>query len=164
MASSLTNNNTHVKTTNIKRLQKFIKELETDKSDYFDAKPSNDDITVWYVRIYNLADEYTDGEYYMKIVFTNEYPFKPPSYMMLTPSGRFEINKYICMSNTGYHADQWSPLWSLSAIINAMISFFYERQSVGISHINNSTEEVRKNFAQQSKEFNQKNLKKIIFT
>lgn len=163
MASSSLTNITHVKTTNIKRLQKFVKDLDTEKSEYYDAKPDENDITIWYVRIYNLSDEYVGGEYYMKILFTEEYPYKPPSYMMLTPSGRFEINKLICMSNTGFHSDQWSPLWSLSAIINAMISFFYERKSVGIAHISTSTEEQRRKFAQESKDYNQKNLKKILF-
>lgn len=33
----------------------------------------------------------------------SEYPFKPPEVYMLTPSGRFEINKKICLSISSFH-------------------------------------------------------------
>ena len=33
------------------------------------------------------------GRYHGKIVFPNEYPFKPPSIFMLTPNGRFETGR-----------------------------------------------------------------------
>lgn len=36
---------------------------------------------------------YEGGIYHGKIVFPTEYPMKPPSIYMITPSGRFETNK-----------------------------------------------------------------------
>ena len=33
------------------------------------------------------------GRYHGKVVFPNEYPFKPPSIYMLTPNGRFETGR-----------------------------------------------------------------------
>ena len=40
------------------------------------------------------------GLYHGRIMLPPEYPFKPPSIMLLTPSGRFEVGKKICLSNS----------------------------------------------------------------
>jgi ubiquitin-protein ligase len=161
MTSIYANKSVHVKATNCKRLMSFMKELEKNPSDYYEAKPSYDDITIWYVKIKNLSEEYTGGIYYMKIHFTEEYPFKAPDYYMLTPSGRFEINKKICFSNSGYHSESWSPLWGINQIIMGTISFFYERNSVGICHISNGTNEERIRFALASAAYNKTHLAKL---
>jgi ubiquitin-protein ligase len=150
----------HTASTNIRRLTCFIKDLEKDPCDYYKAKPS-EDITIWYVKICNLSDEYVGGEYILKIHFTEKYPFEPPSYYMLTPSGRFQINQKICLSNSGYHADTWSPLWGINQIIMGIISFFYERESHGISHISNSSVAERAKYASDSIKYNHENLKSI---
>ena len=36
--------------------------------------------------------EFEGGLYHFRILLPSEYPFRPPSIMMLTPSGRFELN------------------------------------------------------------------------
>lgn len=36
--------------------------------------------------------EFEGGLYHFRIVLPAEYPFRPPSIMMLTPNGRFELN------------------------------------------------------------------------
>jgi len=35
---------------------------------------------------------FAGGYYHGKLVFPREFPFKPPSIYMLTPSGRFNVN------------------------------------------------------------------------
>ena len=152
----------HIGVANQKRLVSFIAWVDKNPSNYYEAKPFFEDINIWYVKIKNLSEEYTDGEYILKIDFSKEYPFKPPDYYMLTPSGRFEINRKICFSNSGYHSESWSPLWGIEQIIMGIISFFYERNSVGISHISNGSNEQRTIFAKSSKEYNQKYLKDIL--
>ncbi len=52
-----------------------------------------------------------------------EYPSKPPGMMLLTPSGRFEPNKKICMSMSDYHSESWSPAWSISKVLIGLVSF-----------------------------------------
>jgi len=159
---SLTTKSDHVKNTNAKRLMSFITYCQKNPSEYYEARPKDEDINIWYVKIKNLSDEYIGGEYLLKIHFTEEYPFKPPDYYMLTPSGRFEINKKICFSNSGYHSDAWSPLWGIHQIIMGIISFFYERDSHGISHISSSSVSDRTMFAINSIEYNMTKLNSII--
>ena len=41
---------------------------------------------------------YEGGVYHGKLVFPKEYPLKPPSVIMLTPSGRFQPGRRLCLS------------------------------------------------------------------
>ena len=52
------------------------------------------------------------------------YPFAPPQIMLLTPNGRFEISKKICLSMSNYHPELWQPAWGLRTMIEALRSFF----------------------------------------
>jgi len=44
--------------------------------------------------------------------------------MLLTPNGRFELNKKICISFTSYHEDLWQPSWGVRTAIIGLQSFF----------------------------------------
>ena len=44
--------------------------------------------------------EFEGGLYHFRIILPAEYPFRPPSIMMLTPSGRFELNTKVRMEVT----------------------------------------------------------------
>ena len=39
------------------------------------------------------------------------------------PNGRFEINKKICLSISGYHPESWQPSWSIRTALLALIAF-----------------------------------------
>ena len=45
--------------------------------------------------------------YHGKVVFPNDYPFKPPSIFMLTPNGRFETGRRLCLSMSDFHPELW---------------------------------------------------------
>ena len=51
------------------------------------------------------------------------YPFKPPSFTMLTPNGRFETSTKICLSISAHHPEHWQPSWSLRTALTALIAF-----------------------------------------
>ena len=48
---------------------------------------------------------YQGGTYWGKLIFPKEYPLKPPSVMMLTPSGRFQPNRRLCLSMSDFHPE-----------------------------------------------------------
>ena len=66
------------------------------------------------------------GVYHGKLLFPAAYPFKPPSILMLTPSGRFAVNQRLCLSLSDYHPESWNPMWSVASILTGLQSFFYE--------------------------------------
>ena len=46
----------------------------------------------------NQGTPYEGGVYHGKLVFPKEYPMKPPDVIMITPSGRFQPNRKLCLS------------------------------------------------------------------
>jgi len=75
----------------IKRLNKEHKDLlESKTNNNFVAEPDPDNIFDWHYCLYGLKDSaYEGGFYHGMLKFPKEYPMKPPSVIMITPSGRF---------------------------------------------------------------------------
>lgn len=63
------------------------------------------------------------GIYHGRILLPAEYPFKPPAFMMLTPSGRFQTGVKICLSISSHHPEHWQPSWSVRTALMALIAF-----------------------------------------
>lgn len=45
---------------------------------------------------------------------------------MMTPNGRFKIQKRLCLSISDFHPDTWNPAWSVSTILVGLLSFMLE--------------------------------------
>lgn len=58
-----------------------------------------------------VGTEFEGGVYHGRIVLPPEYPFKPPNIMFLSPSGRFDVRKMICLSISAFHPETWQPAW-----------------------------------------------------
>jgi hypothetical protein len=50
-----------------------------------------------------------------KLKFPDDFPFRPPAIFMITPNGRFETNRRLCLSISDFHPETWVPTWSVSA-------------------------------------------------
>lgn len=127
-------------------------------------KPS-DDLGVWYFVVYDLKDtEYAEGIYLGTVLVGPKYPLSPPDFKFLSLNGRFEINKKLCTSFTGYHQELYSASWNISAMCCGLISFLtdnYESEaSKGIGGIY-STPEYKKQIAKESRNYIKNN--KVIF-
>ena len=149
-----------------KRLRKEIQLYEKDNfiMPNLILKPT-DNLGVWYFVVYDLKDtEYEGGIYLGKVLITSKYPFAPPDFQFLTPSGRFDINKKLCTSFTGYHTELYSASWNISAMCCGLISFMTDdaskKESQGIGGIN-STIEYKKQIAKESRNYIKNNI--IIF-
>ena len=116
-----------------------------------------EDLTLWYFIVYDLKEtEYENGIYLGKVKLPDKYPFKAPDFYFLTPSGRFEINKRLCTSFTGYHQELYSPSWNIASMCAGLISFmtdsFDNPDSKGIGGIS-TTFEFKRNCAYNSKNY-----------
>jgi len=118
------------------------------------ALPNEKNILEWYYVISGpTGTPYEGGLYLGKIKFPPEYPFKPPSILMITPNGRFETNKRLCLSMSDYHPETWDPLWSVGSILNGLLSFMLENTPT-LGSLKTSESEKRR-LATISLEFNQ---------
>jgi ubiquitin-conjugating enzyme E2 J1 len=76
----------------------------------------------------------------------------PPPPVLLTPNGRFETGKRICLSISDYHPETWLPAWGLRLILEALISFFPTKGEGAIGSLDYGAEE-RKLLAEESREW-----------
>src|ERR1700750_1661662 len=58
-------------------------------------------------------------------------PLKPPNFRFLTPSGRFEVNREICLSISGFHEETWMPAWGVRTALTALRTFMAEPGTAG---------------------------------
>jgi ubiquitin-protein ligase len=145
-----------------KRFAGEVKILNKEPLHYATAYPDEEDPLTWYFLIEGQKDtEYEGGRYLGKIVHSPSYPVSPPDYYMFTPSGRYDINKKICLTNSSYHKGDWSSTWNIKTILIAYYSIWLDDSEHGISHIK-KTKEERLQMAKESHDFNEKNYKKIL--
>lgn len=102
--------------------------------------------------------DYQNGEYICRIDHNPQYPVKAPNLVIMTPNGRFEINRKICLTNTSFHQETWAPAgWNLESFIQAFISVFHsdsKTDRIGIGHIKIKNKEKTVDFAKGSKIYN----------
>ena len=145
-----------------KRLLNEPKILEKEPLHYATAYPDEENPLIWYFLIVGQKDTvYEGGQYIGKIIHSPKYPSEPPDYYMLTPSGRFEIDKKICLTNSSYHKGEWTAVWNIRTILIGFYSIFLDDQETGISHLKDSKEN-RERMARESIDYNIKNRTKIM--
>lgn len=100
------------------RLKNDYMQLMKDPIPYIVAEPLSSNILVWHYVITGPPDSpYAGGFYHGRLVFPKEFPFNPPSILMTTPNGRFEVNKRLCLSISDYHPKTWKPTWTVGSIL-----------------------------------------------
>eukprot|EP00522_Entomoneis_paludosa_P017132 CAMPEP_0172441954 /NCGR_PEP_ID=MMETSP1065-20121228/2454_1 /TAXON_ID=265537 /ORGANISM="Amphiprora paludosa, Strain CCMP125" /LENGTH=227 /DNA_ID=CAMNT_0013191587 /DNA_START=50 /DNA_END=736 /DNA_ORIENTATION=+ len=112
-----------------RRLTKEIKAMKKDplKDPKITIAPNEANIReMHYVLEGNANTPYEGGVYHGKLLFPKEYPLKPPSVLMLTPNGRFQPNRRLCLSMSDFHPESWNPMWSVSTILTGLYSFMIE--------------------------------------
>ena len=109
-------------------VNRLRKELRTfTPPPYIRAAPLESNLQEWRYVLQGPPDSpYAGGLYQGKIRFPDDYPFRPPAIMMLTPNGRFETDRRLCLSMSDYHPELWVPAWSVATILNGVLSFFLE--------------------------------------
>jgi len=142
--------------TAVSRLKQDYIKIKKDPVPYIVAEPLPSNLLEWHYVVTGPDDSpYKGGMYHGKLVFPREFPFKPPSIYIITPNGRFETNKRLCLSISDYHPDTWNPSWSVSTILTGLLSFMLETTPT-LGSIESGEREKRK-FAFNSIEHNLKN-------
>ena len=136
-----------------KRLMGELKILNQNRTSFVQGVQDPDDYKTFYFLLKPDDEPYKGGMYIGQIQISDEYPTKAPVFKMLTPSGRFEIQKAICLTNSHYHPEHSTAAWNINSMIIAFISIFIVDDTTGISHIKD-TKENRKYMAEQSHQYN----------
>lgn len=140
----------NMKSPAVKRLMREAAEL-SEPTDQYHAQPLEDNLFEWHFTVRGSPDtEFEEGKYHGRITLPPEYPMKPPSIILLTPNGRFEVGKKICLSMSAHHPETWQPSWSIRTVLLALIGFMPTPGGGAIGALDHTPEE-RKNLAKRSK-------------
>jgi ubiquitin-conjugating enzyme E2 J2 len=146
----------------IKRLVGDLKMLIREPLEDIEVITEDDNMLVWYFLI--RGPEYSDykGGYYLGIIDHDpDYPFKPPNFRILTPNGRFIPDDKICLSNSGFHVEEWSSMWNVKTMLMGLLSVMLDDVEHGLAHIRD-TPENRTKLAEESIEYNKTRYHNII--
>ncbi|GMT14472.1 hypothetical protein PFISCL1PPCAC_5769 [Pristionchus fissidentatus] len=136
----------------VRRLMQEAKELR-EPTEMYHAQPIEDNLFEWHFTVRGPADsDFEGGVYHGRMIFPAEYPMKPPNIIILTPNGRFELNKKICLSISGYHPETWLPSWSIRTALLAIVGFMPTSGKGAIGSADYPSKE-RKKLAIQSKKW-----------
>jgi ubiquitin-conjugating enzyme E2 J1 len=115
----------NTKNPTIKRILKEASELASNPSPDLHAEPLEDNLFEWHFTLRGppAPSSYEGGLYHGRIILPPTYPLRPPSFRFLTPTGRFEVNREICLSISGHHEETWQPAWGIRTAMVAIRSF-----------------------------------------
>lgn len=122
----------------------------------FHAAPVSDsDLHEWHFTMLGppAPSPYAHGLYHGRITLPTQYPLKPPNFRFLTPSGRFETNREICLSISGFHEETWMPAWGVRLALTALRSFMAEKGTAGQVGGLEASKDVRERLALESKQW-----------
>ncbi|KAK6104932.1 Ubiquitin-conjugating enzyme family protein [Brugia pahangi] len=142
MTSNLSQYN--LKSAGVKRLMKEAAELRNPTDMYY-AQPLEDNLFEWHFTVRGPADtDFENGIYHGRILLPVDYPMKPPSVILLTPNGRFQLNQKICLSISDHHPESWQPSWSIRTALLALIGFMPTHSAGALGSLEYPSEERRR--------------------
>lgn len=128
----------------VKRILQEFKEMQSNPCHDFMSLPLEENIFEWQFAIRGPCEtEFEGGIYHGRIQLPSEYPFKPPSFMLLTPNGRFETQTKICLSISNHHPEHWQPSWSVRTALVALIAFMPTNPNGALGSLDYKKEERR---------------------
>ncbi|PHJ25915.1 ubiquitin-conjugating enzyme, partial [Cystoisospora suis] len=135
----------------IARILREYREIQRTPSPHWCANPLQvEEPYEWHFTLRGPQDsQFEGGLYHGRIVLPKNYPFAPPSLMLLTQNGRFEVGKKVCLSASSYHPELWQPAWGIRTLLDALCAFF-PTEAGGALHSLDRPEKVRRQLALQS--------------
>ncbi|KAK7403950.1 hypothetical protein QQX98_010281 [Neonectria punicea] len=141
------------KSPTIRRILREAAEISGSPSADYSAEPLESDFFEWHFTLRGPPNSvYSNGIYHGRIVLPPTYPLRPPSFRFMTPSGRFEANREICLSISGHHEETWQPAWGVRTALVALRSFM-ETDARGQLGGLETTDAVRQRLAAESSSF-----------
>lgn len=132
---------------------KELKELQENPPFEFVANPLAADLFEWHFTLRGPSEGgFEGGRYHGRLIFPFDYPFKPPDIAFLTPNGRFEVGKKICLSITRFHPEHWRPAWGVRTALIAISGFFITKSEGAIGALDWTIED-RQRAAKQSRTY-----------
>lgn len=127
---------------------------------------SEKEVNVWYILLSGFTgdnNEFVGGEYLCRMEAPVDFPFKPPSFYMLTENGVYGVEKKVCINIGEYHADQYRAALGMAGFASQLISGLVGWRDLGGGiEIHTTSLEVKKKNARESRAENIKRYPQIM--
>lgn len=141
----------NAKSPTIKRILQESRDLTRNPDASLTAAPLEDNLFEWHFTLAGPpSSAFESGIYHGRIILPPSYPLRPPMFRFLTPSGRFEVNREICLSISGHHEETWQPAWGIRTALCAIRAFMESDAKGQIGGID-CPENVRRAMARESR-------------
>ncbi|KAF3939384.1 hypothetical protein ABW19_dt0208742 [Dactylella cylindrospora] len=106
----------------IRRILREAQEITRSPCRDFVAAPLEHNLHEWHFTLRGppAPSPYDGGFYHGRILLPPNYPMRPPMFRFYTDSGRFEVNRDVCLSNSGFHEETWQPSWGIRLALTAL--------------------------------------------
>uniref|UniRef100_A0A0G4HW07 UBC core domain-containing protein n=1 Tax=Chromera velia CCMP2878 TaxID=1169474 RepID=A0A0G4HW07_9ALVE len=143
-----------------RRLMREYHAIQKTPNPQVKVRPDPKSVFSWHYVLHDLPEDtpFSGGVYHGKLVFPENYPFAPPSIMMITPNGRFDINKRLCLSMSDFHPESWNPSWRIESILQGLLSFMLDPQEPRTTGAVICSAATKKTLAKNSFAANKKNV------
>jgi len=133
----------------------------------------SDDMRVWYMLFTNVSgdsDEFTYGdasakfgEYVIKMVAPDDFPYAPPSFYSLTPNGVYQVGGKICISIGEFHSQDYRATLGMDGFVANVISGFIGWKTIGSGiRLIETTVAEKRELAQESRAYNAEHNSAIV--
>ncbi|KAK9456170.1 ubiquitin-conjugating enzyme/RWD-like protein [Dipodascopsis uninucleata] len=137
----------------VRRILQEAKELSASDKDIY-AAPSEDNLFDWHFIIRGPpCSPYETGSYHGRITLPSTYPLAPPSFRFLQETGRFEVNKEICLSISKFHVEEWLPAWGIRTALIALRTFMLTPAEGAVGGLDGVCDEIKKDIAEKSGQY-----------
>lgn len=146
----------------MKRLMREAQQMAKKPVREYHAYPTEGNLLEWHFTLRGPADSpYSEGFYHGRVLVPPNYPFAPPDVVLITPNGRFELEKRICLSISSYHPENWQSTWGIATVLTALRDFMLTPGNNGIGAVE-YPKEVREQLAARSRTFKCKDCGQTI--
>eukprot|EP00929_Paragymnodinium_shiwhaense_P072427 TRINITY_DN36764_c0_g1_i1.p1 TRINITY_DN36764_c0_g1~~TRINITY_DN36764_c0_g1_i1.p1 ORF type:complete len:390 (+),score=48.39 TRINITY_DN36764_c0_g1_i1:55-1224(+) len=105
------------------RLRKELKAMHKDPPPLIHISSTERTVTKMNFLLQGPPDTpFEKGWYWGRLEVLDEYPYWPPLIKIITPTGRFEEDDWLCRTTLDYHPDGWQPAWTLAGLLLAVLS------------------------------------------
>jgi len=155
-----------LETKQTKRIFAQYEKATKEPDEYIKYAINEDNPSEWYIMIHNIAgdnDEYVEGEFLFRMTLNDNFPYDPPSFIALTPNGLYTIGVVCCISIGEFHKKDYRTVLGVSGFAKELANGLMNWRHIGSGlNLMKTTEMEKRKYAKQSKEYNEKNNKKIL--
>lgn len=149
-----------------KVMEAQLKKATREPNEYVKFYMNDENVSEWFILISNFDGdngEFAGGEYLLKMVAPEGFPFKPPEFYFYTENGVYGTNTKVCISIGEYHSDQYRAALGMDGFANQLWNGMIGWKSLGggISILHTDIKE-KKRLAARSRDYNRKNYPDLI--